>query len=172
MKTRWILAGLAIVIAGFVGSVVWANLHALRNRSREKATARLLYKNAMVLEHYREDTGAYPTPNFIGSAVALTKTLAAYGELFQPTDGWGRPLLYSCSHDGSQYSIMSLGSNATAEFVGTTYQLDERGFDNSAVDMIIQNGEWLSYDLGYGDPGGRVMPNDEFFKALQAIQHK
>jgi len=159
-------------VAALVVSVVWANLQIGRNRYRMRETERRFRSNAMVLEHYRQNAGTYPAPSFIGSAVGLTEILSTYGTLFQPEDGWGRPLVYSCSVDGDQYSMMSFGSNARSEFVGTLYRSEDRGIENSAVDVVIRTGEWVSYDWAQGDPGGRIMPDDRFLEALAQVQHK
>ena len=126
----------AIAVPGF--------LHSLQTARQKKSLADIR-TIAISITIYNNDTGNYPVA--ADGVVADIEPLIGHIPII---DGWSEAFRYSCS-DGDVYTLVSFGSNKTAD---TPYVFGpiERHWD----DIVVIDSQWVQWPEGVqtGDKAG------------------
>ena len=142
MRFRRYLPALLIVVAVLA---IWAGVR-LRDafqRLRERKTVARMATDAAALELRFRARHTYPLSGFIGTARSLESEKLGW---FCGSDGWKRPMFYSCSADGQHYVLVSFGADgmADARVMGKW----KAGL-SPADDIVFADGRVLQWPQGY-----------------------
>lgn len=138
----WILAGSLLVCYSAITSYnVWWGLRF----ERYQATERILINNGLILELNRLADGRYLSPGFDGTLRSAADSSPRASRL-EPLDGWGRPILYSCSADGQHYEMASPGANGSIEARRGSEPMDVG--DDLDQDVVFASGVFVRYRWG------------------------
>jgi general secretion pathway protein G len=130
-----VVAILAIMVA-----IAIPNLLTAIQRSRQSRTVADIRLISEGVELYQNDNSYYPVISE-GTASQLTEHLKLYIRSFNPSDGWGEPVIYDS--DGSHYTIISNGGNRIPDppyLFGPTSAFD--------ADIVFAGGSFLQWPDG------------------------